>query len=60
MGELDPDQIHTPGIYINRVIKGKDYSKAIENLYRDQIVGLESRCLKASKELKEGDYVNLE
>ena len=32
VGELDPDQIHTPGIYINRVIKGKGYSKAIENL----------------------------
>ncbi|MAJ24533.1 MAG: succinyl-CoA--3-ketoacid-CoA transferase [Rickettsiales bacterium] len=31
-GELDPDQIHTPGIYIQRIIKGKSYSKAIENL----------------------------
>ena len=31
-GELDPDQIHTPGIYINRIVKGKDYSRAIENL----------------------------
>ncbi|MDC3024250.1 CoA transferase subunit A [Alphaproteobacteria bacterium] len=32
VGGLDPDQIHTPGIYINRLIKGKHYSKAIENL----------------------------
>ena len=31
-GELDPDQIHTPGIYVNRIIKGKNYSRAIENL----------------------------
>ena len=23
VGELDPDQIHTPGIYVNRIIKGK-------------------------------------
>ena len=32
IGELDPDQIHTPGIYVQRIIKGKNYSKAIENL----------------------------
>ena len=32
VGELDPDQIHTPGIYVNRIIKGDNYSKAIENL----------------------------
>jgi 3-oxoacid CoA-transferase A subunit len=29
-GELDPDQIHTPGIYIQRVILGKNYEKRIE------------------------------
>ncbi len=29
-GELDPDQIHTPGIYIHRIFKGKDYEKRIE------------------------------
>lgn len=28
-GELDPDQIHTPGIYVNRLIKG-DFEKRIE------------------------------
>ncbi len=32
VGELDADQIHTPGIYINRILKGTDYIKAIENL----------------------------
>ena len=32
VGELDPDQIHTPGIYVNRIVKGENYSKAIENL----------------------------
>ena len=32
VGELNPDEIHTPGIYINRIIKGENYSKAIENL----------------------------
>ncbi|GAA0816254.1 CoA transferase subunit A [Colwellia asteriadis] len=29
VGELDPDQIHTPGIYVNRVIKGS-FEKRIE------------------------------
>jgi 3-oxoacid CoA-transferase subunit A len=28
-GELDPDQIHTPGIYVNRLIQG-DFEKRIE------------------------------
>ena len=29
-GELDPNHIHTPGIYINRIFKGVDYEKRIE------------------------------
>ena len=29
-GELDPDFIHTPGIYIHRIFQGKDYQKRIE------------------------------
>ena len=29
-GELDPDQIHTPGIYVQRIIKGAKYEKPIE------------------------------
>ena len=30
LGELDPDQIHTPGIYVHRIFQGKDYEKRIE------------------------------
>lgn len=30
VGELDPDQIHTPGIYVHRIFQGKDYEKRIE------------------------------
>lgn len=30
VGELDPDQIHTPGIYVHRIFQGKDYQKRIE------------------------------
>ena len=31
VGALDPDEIHTPGIFVNRIIKG-DQEKRIENL----------------------------
>jgi 3-oxoacid CoA-transferase subunit A len=30
VGELDPDQIHTPGIFVQRIIQGRNYSKRIE------------------------------
>ena len=29
-GQLDPDQIHTPGIYVQRILQGEHYSKPIE------------------------------
>jgi 3-oxoacid CoA-transferase subunit A len=29
-GELDPDQIHTPGIFVKRIINGSPYKKLIE------------------------------
>jgi 3-oxoacid CoA-transferase subunit A len=29
-GELDPDQIHTPGIYVHRIFQGSHYEKRIE------------------------------
>lgn len=28
--ELDPDEIHTPGIFVNRIFQGTDYEKRIE------------------------------
>ena len=31
-GELDPNQIHVPGVYISKVIKGKTYEKRIEKV----------------------------
>lgn len=30
VGELDPDHIHTPGIYVHRIFQGVDYEKRIE------------------------------
>lgn len=32
VGELDPDEIHTPGIYVQRVVQGGSYEKRIERL----------------------------
>jgi 3-oxoacid CoA-transferase subunit A len=31
-GVLDPDGIHTPGIYVQRIIRGTNYSRLIEKL----------------------------
>ena len=30
VGTLDPDHIHTPGIFVQRIVAGKDYEKRIE------------------------------
>lgn len=30
VGSLDPDQIHTPGVYVQRIFKGVNYQKRIE------------------------------
>ena len=65
-GELGPDEIHLPGVYIHRIVKGERYEKPIElatvaegndgfksNERREWIAG------RITKELKDGDYVNL-
>ena len=31
-GELDPNQIHVPGIFVQRIFQGKNYEKRIEQL----------------------------
>jgi len=30
VGSFDPDQVHLPGIYVNRLIVGSPYDKKIE------------------------------
>jgi len=30
VGELEPDSIHTPGIYIKRIFQGEMYERRIE------------------------------
>ena len=29
-GEIDPEQVHTPGIFVSRIFQGKDHEKRIE------------------------------
>jgi 3-oxoacid CoA-transferase subunit A len=29
-GEIDPDHVHTPGVYVKRILQGTDYEKRIE------------------------------
>ena len=29
-GDLDPNYIHTPGIYVHRIFRGNNYEKRIE------------------------------
>ncbi|MDP3379541.1 MAG: CoA-transferase, partial [Brevundimonas sp.] len=32
VGSIDPDHIHTPGIYVDRILKGPVFEKRIEQL----------------------------
>lgn len=36
-GTLDPAQIHTPGIFVQRIFEGKNYEKRIEKLTEKQV-----------------------
>ena len=29
-GEIEPDQVHTPSVYVKRIFEGVDYEKRIE------------------------------
>src|SRR5881394_1295081 len=66
IGELDPDRIHTPGIFVDRIIQGARYEKRIEF----RTVGRSATSKKenpirellakrAAQELRDGYYVNL-
>jgi 3-oxoacid CoA-transferase subunit A len=32
VGDLDPEHVHTPGVYVNRVVRGAGYEKRIEKI----------------------------
>lgn len=39
VGELDPESIHLPNVFVDRVILGKDYEKRIEvRMYVENIL----------------------
>jgi 3-oxoacid CoA-transferase len=65
VGELDPDHIHTPGIYVDRIIQGARYEKRIEFRTVAGSVGKkdspirELMAKRAAQELRDGFYVNL-
>jgi 3-oxoacid CoA-transferase len=65
VGELDPDQIHTPGIYVDRIIQGSRYEKRIEFRTLAGTTGKkdspirELMARRAAQELRDGYYVNL-
>ena len=74
IGTLDPNEIHVPGIYIQRIFQGSNYEKRIEHLTTrieetvfnpslEQFSGAELDRNKIAKriaqEIKDGDYVNL-
>ena len=71
-GQLDPNTIHVPGIYVHRIFQGVNYEKRIEkrtihvpNVIEKHAassgIGLskEQIAQRIAQELKNGDYVNL-
>ena len=64
-GSLDPDQVHKPGIFVDRVVRGMGYEKRIERRTLRGQGAVESdprriRIVKrAALEMKDGFYVNL-
>jgi len=66
VGALSPEEIHLPGIYVQRIVKGENYEKRIEKRTTSSATGgitVDSRreliIRRAAQELKDGMYVNL-
>jgi len=66
VGELDPDLVHTPSIYVKRIFQGELYEKRIERRTVRPASGRESRhdkreriVKRIARELRDGFYVNL-
>ncbi len=64
-GAIDPDEVHTPGIFVHRVVQGRGYEKRIERrtLRGQGAVETDPKRIRivkrAALEMKDGDYVNL-
>jgi len=65
VGSIDPDGVHVPGIYVDRIVQGVKYEKRIEfRTIAGANTGKESpvrtaMAQRAAKELRDGFYVNL-
>jgi len=66
VGELDPDQIHTPGVYVDRIFQGAQFEKRIEfRTVAGAVVAKKESPVRAwmaqraARELRDGYYVNL-
>jgi 3-oxoacid CoA-transferase len=66
VGELDPDGIHTPGIYVDRIVQGAGYEKRIEFRTVQGAAASpkespvrERMARRAAQELCDGYHVNL-
>lgn len=69
-GKISPDAVHLPGIFVNRIIKGKSYQKRIEKVtvqkktsstvVETPAAKMRQRIIKrAALEFKDGMYANL-
>lgn len=72
-GEIDPEHVHLPGIYVNRLIQGCNYKKPIEKVtvskksssiasvvQKTPAVAARERIIKrAAAEFKNGMFINL-
>jgi 3-oxoacid CoA-transferase len=65
-GELDPEEVHLPGIYVHRIVKGERYEKKIEAAtVAGSSAGFKTNerrewiARRVARDLKDGDYVNL-
>lgn len=67
IGSLNPDEIHVPGIYVQRIYQGKNYQKRIEHrtttkdLAHLSVLDSQKEIIakRLALEIKDGDYVNL-
>lgn len=68
-GVIDPNDVHTPGVFVDYIVKTEQTSKPIEKLVTDDGNGISLKgdgaelrikiAKRVAQELKDGDYVNL-